>query len=199
MTAALHLPDDLVDKQDWTVDDLASLPKDLRYELIDGRLILPSPTGIHQDICYEVIAALKVNCPRTLRPYSDLSLRVDRRNEPRPDVVVIERKYGNVSPAPIGSALLGVEVISPDSNIRDLHTKPKVYAKAGLPSYWVIDPFHEDGVVLAEFRLDADGQYQLLTETAKIFSTDLPWPVTIDLPALTAQRQETLDLALEED
>jgi hypothetical protein len=40
----LNLPD----RQDWTVDDLASLPEDLRYELIDGRLILPSPTAIHQ-------------------------------------------------------------------------------------------------------------------------------------------------------
>ncbi len=44
MTAALHLPDLLRDKQDWTVDDLASLPDDLHYELIDGRLLLPSPT-----------------------------------------------------------------------------------------------------------------------------------------------------------
>ena len=45
LTAALNLPD----KQEWTVDDLASLPKDLRYELVDGRLILPSPTAIHQN------------------------------------------------------------------------------------------------------------------------------------------------------
>jgi hypothetical protein len=41
LTAALNLPD----KQDWTVDDLASFPKDLRYELIDGRLILPCPSS----------------------------------------------------------------------------------------------------------------------------------------------------------
>jgi hypothetical protein len=36
MTAALNLPD----RQDWTVDDLADLPKDLRYELVNGRLTL---------------------------------------------------------------------------------------------------------------------------------------------------------------
>jgi hypothetical protein len=51
LTAALNLPD----KQEWTVDDLANLPKDLRYELVDGRLILPSPTAIHQDIALEVL------------------------------------------------------------------------------------------------------------------------------------------------
>jgi Uma2 family endonuclease len=197
MIAALHLPDGLVDKQEWTVDDLASLPKDLRYELIDGRLILPSPTDIHNQIGLEVILALRVNCPRTLSATYEMSLKVNPRNEPRPDVVVFERKYGAVSPVPVSAALLAVEIISPDSNVRDLHTKPKVYAKAGLPSYWVIDPFHDAGIVLAEFRLGDAGQYELLTETAKVFTTDVPFPVTVDLPALTAMRQETLDLANE--
>jgi Uma2 family endonuclease len=199
MIAALRLPDELVDKREWTVDDLASLPKDLRYELIDGTLILPSPTGIHQEIAWEVIYALRANCPRQLMMAADMSLQVDRRNEPRPDVLVYPRKHGTVSPAPLGSGILAVEVISPDSNIRDLHTKPKVYAKAGVPSYWVIDPFHDAGVVLAEFRLDDTGQYALLTETAKIFSTEVPFPVTLDLPALTALRQETIDLSLEDE
>lgn len=77
MTAALNLPD----KQDWTVDDLASLPKDLRYELIDGRLILPSPTAIHQDIGVRVLMALEANCPPDLMVVLDLSLKVDYRNE----------------------------------------------------------------------------------------------------------------------
>src|SRR4051812_18933884 len=48
MTAALHLPAHW-DEREWTVDDLASLPEDLRYELIDGRLVLPSPTVIPGD------------------------------------------------------------------------------------------------------------------------------------------------------
>jgi hypothetical protein len=59
MTAALKLPSLLDEKQDWTVDDLASLPKDLRYELIDGRLILPSPTYFHQEICYQLATMLR--------------------------------------------------------------------------------------------------------------------------------------------
>lgn len=195
MTAALPLPGRLDEKHDWTVDDLASLPRDLRYELIDGRLIVPSPTGIHQDIGVEVMLALRAHCPAEFMPVVDVSLRVNHRNEPRPDVVVIDRRHVNVSPVPIEAVLLAVEVISPDSTIRDLHTKPKVFARAGLPSYWVVDPFHNAGVVLAEFRLADDGQYELLTETEKVFTTEVPYPVTIDLPALTARRQEILDFA----
>jgi Uma2 family endonuclease len=189
----------IADRRDWTVDDLATLPKDLRYELIDGRLVLPSATGIHQDICFTVVTALQIRCPRTLLAAFDLSLRVDRRNEPRPDVVVYARKEANVSPAPIESVVLAVEVISPDSNIRDLHTKPRLYAKAGIGSYWVIDPFHDAGVTLAEFRLGGDGQYELLSETNKVFTVDLPFRVELDLPAMTAVRQETLEMAGEND
>ncbi|WP_433688494.1 hypothetical protein ACQP0I_08800 [Micromonospora carbonacea] len=45
MTAAPILPE----RHEWTVDDLGDLPKDLPYELINGRLIVPSPTALHQD------------------------------------------------------------------------------------------------------------------------------------------------------
>ena len=50
MTAASHLPPDYARRTDWTIDDLAGLPPDLNHELINGRLVLPSPTLFHQDI-----------------------------------------------------------------------------------------------------------------------------------------------------
>ncbi|WP_431942130.1 hypothetical protein [Micromonospora marina] len=59
MTAAPILPG----RHEWTVDDLGELPKDLPYELINGRLIVPSPTALHQEICVELLLALRVNCP----------------------------------------------------------------------------------------------------------------------------------------
>jgi Uma2 family endonuclease len=91
MTAALQMPSLLDKKQDWTVDDLASLPKDLRYELIDGRLILPAPTIFHQDVCVELVLMLRPNCPPEYRPVPDISLEINYRNEPRPDVVVMRK------------------------------------------------------------------------------------------------------------
>lgn len=66
MTAALRLAaPDLIGRQDLTVDDVANLPEDLRYELIDGRLILsPSPTPFHQFLILRLAFALESNCPR---------------------------------------------------------------------------------------------------------------------------------------
>jgi hypothetical protein len=50
MTAASHLTPDFAGRTDWTVDDLAGLPPDLNYELINGRLILPSPWKVMLDL-----------------------------------------------------------------------------------------------------------------------------------------------------
>ena len=190
MTAALQLPSLLDEKQDWTVDDLASLPKDLRYELIDGRLILPSPTIFHQDLCGELMFMLRPGCPPGYRVVIDVSLEVDRRNEPRPDVVVARQSVGLRSPAPIQAALLVVEIISPTSHFRDMHTKAKLFARAGVENYWVVDPTFEGGVTLSDFRIDDSGHYDMVTSTNKVFTTDVPYPATIDLPALTKLREE---------
>jgi Uma2 family endonuclease len=192
MTAALGLSE-LPDKQDWTVDDLASLPKDLRYELIDGRLILPSPTALHQILGVEVLLALRAHCPPDLIPVVDLSLDVNHRNEPRPDVVVIKPGHLDLTPLPVGDAVLVVEVISPGSHFRDMIAKVKVYAAAGVEHYWVIDPLFDGGMVLTQFRLRDTGEYEVVGSTDKVFTTDEPYRVTIDLPALTARRKALLE------
>ncbi|MEU8814047.1 Uma2 family endonuclease [Actinoplanes sp. NPDC048796] len=190
MTAALHVPSLLDEKQDWTVDDLASLPQDLRYELIDGRLILPSPTGFHQDVCWELNSMLRPHCPPDYKPIIDLSLEVDRRNEPRPDVVVARKAYGFRTPVPVDGALLVAEVISPTSHFRDMQAKWKLYAAYGVGTYLVVDPTFKGGVVLTEYRLGGNGQYDTVTSTNRVFTTDVPYPVTIDVPALTALRED---------
>src|SRR5687768_2371087 len=102
MTATPMLPE----RQEWTVDDLGELPKDLPYELINGRLIVPSPTHLHQDLCVRILLALEANCPPEYVVSIDLSMRVDRRNEPRPDVVALRPEHVTRSPVPVGDAIL---------------------------------------------------------------------------------------------
>ncbi|HEX7746732.1 MAG TPA: Uma2 family endonuclease [Micromonosporaceae bacterium] len=182
MTAAPILPE----RQEWTVDDLGDVPKDLPYELINGRLIVPSPTHLHQDLCVEILLALRANCPPEYVVSIDLSMKVNRRNEPRPDVVALRPDHVTRSPVPIEDAVLAVEVISPESTFRDMYDKAKVYAHAGVPTYWVVDPLHER-LRLTEFVLGRAGDYEAAADTDDVFNTERPWKVTIDLPALTAR------------
>ncbi|MGC4787822.1 Uma2 family endonuclease [Micromonospora sp. DT178] len=112
---------------------------------------------------------------------------IDRRNEPRPDVVAIRREHADRSPVPVEDALLAVEVLSPTSTFRDLYDKAKVYAHAGVRTYWVVDPLHER-MTLTEYTLGPTGEYEVLTHTEDLFVTERPWKVSVDLPALTTRR-----------
>jgi Uma2 family endonuclease len=188
MTTAPILPE----RREWTVDDLGELPAGINYELINGRLVLPSATPLHQDLGVRVLLALEANCPPEYFISLDQSLEVDRRNEPRPDVVVIRVQHANRSPVPVRDALLAVEVLSPSSTFRDLHEKAGVYARAGIQTYWVIDALHEK-MTLTEFVLGADGGYHPDAHTDEVFTTERPWKVTLDLPALTARRTRVLE------
>lgn len=196
MTAALSLPD-LQDKDDWTVNDLANLPKDLHYELINGRLILPSPTLLHQEICLDLVNMIRPSLPAGFRAGIDLSLKVDSQSEPRPDVVVMRQSLGRRTPAPIEGALLVAEVISPSSHARDMYAKAKIFAAAGVSGYWVIDPFDNE-VTLTEFRRREGSAFEAYATTSKAFTTDVPFPVSIDVPAFTRLRQGYLDAENEE-
>ncbi|MFY1574942.1 Uma2 family endonuclease [Verrucosispora sp. WMMD703] len=186
MTVAPMLPIP-PERSEWTVDDLGELPQDLPYELVNGRLIVPSPTALHQDLCVELLLALEGNCPPDYLVSIDLSMRIDRRNEPRPDVVAIRREHANRSPVPVEDALLAVEVIPPTSTFRDLYDKAKVYAHAGVRSYWVVDPLHEK-MTLTEYTLSPSGDYEVAAHTEDLFVTERPWKVSVDLPALTVRR-----------
>lgn len=188
MTTAPILPE----RQEWTVDDLGDLPKDLNYELINGRLVLPSATPIHQTLCVRVLLALEENCPPDHIVSIDQSLAIDRRNEPHPDVVVLRAEHADRSPVPVRDALLAVEVLSPTSTFRDLHEKAGVYARAGIATYWVVDALH-DKMTLTELLLGRDGVYRSGVHTDEVFTTDRPWKVTLDLPALTARRDGVLE------
>ncbi|RZT83141.1 Uma2 family endonuclease [Micromonospora violae] len=187
MTAAPTLPE----RHEWTVDDLGDLPKNLPYELINGRLIVPSPTAVHQEFCVELLLTLRVNCPTEYLVSIDLPMRVDRRNEPRPDVVVIRRTHANRSPVPVEDALLAVEVVSPTSTFRDMYDKAKVYAHAGVQSYWVVDPLQER-VTLTEYALGVNREYEQVAHTEDLFVTERPWKVSVDLPALTSRKNDLL-------
>jgi Uma2 family endonuclease len=190
-----RLPDPL----GFTVADLHALPDDgLRYELIDGSIIVsPSATNGHNLIARWIANIVEdANPSKEWLVSTDQSATVDDRNEPRPDLVVVRTRNVSRSPFPIGDTLLVGEVVSPNSALRDTETKKGLYARAGVPAYWIVVPDDDKGEIsLAELRLDA-GQYRDATHyTAEVFHTDHPWPVTIDLPALSREWAELLDIA----
>jgi Uma2 family endonuclease len=172
----------------WTAEDVSRLPEDLHYELLDGRLVVPpAPLPIHQTISLRIISALSANSPDDVVITFAQSVLVDNHSEPRPDVVVTRIEGANRTPVFAADVLLVAEVVSRSSKSIDRDEKLRLYARGRIPSYWIIDPLGAK-VLLTQFVLGADGTYRKLAETNELITLDLPWRVTLDVPAWTRMR-----------
>jgi hypothetical protein len=189
----MSLDRELPEAQPRTVDDLPNLPDSLPYELIDGRLVLLDYPLAHQHLKLDICQRLEGQVPLDSLVVHSLPLSVDRHNELRPDIVVINLDHATRSPVPVGDVLLAVDVVTRASHFRDLYAKTKVYAAAGVTDYWIVDPWFDDGIVLSRLRLGIGGRYELVHSTREVCITMLPFPVTIDLPDLSAGRRAVLE------
>lgn len=190
-----------LDEAGFTVEDLHAIPEGrLRYELIEGSLqVSPSATSSHNNIAQWIAAALwSANPGGAFIVSTDQSVTIDEHNELRPDIVVARAAVWEVTPFPVSDAILVVEIVSPTSVIRDNETKRALYARAGVASYWIVDPSADDpsgdgdAIALVEFALDPNKHvYRYVTHyTTDVFHTESPWPMEIDLPALSARRAQ---------
>jgi Uma2 family endonuclease len=79
--------------------------------------------------------------------------------------------------------VLAVEIVSPGSQSMDRVLKPALYAKAGIPFYWLIE--RKGGLTVHAHKLaTGDDVYQpvgIFTETIKL---DEPWDIEIPLARL---------------
>jgi Uma2 family endonuclease len=80
----------------------------------------------------------------------------------------------------------------------DRATKMRLYARAGIPTYWLIDPLANE-ITLTEFRLGPQGNYQQHRHSAEQVVIDSPWQVALDLPRMTQERDELYAAAREDD
>jgi Uma2 family endonuclease len=115
----------------------AGLFENERVELIEGVVVRETPHGAPHDDTVERLTELLV--PRLVgraRVRVQLAFAASEYSEPLPDVAIIPKD------APRGdhpsSALLLIEV-SDSSLCFDRGVKAKVYAKAGVPEYWVVN------------------------------------------------------------
>ncbi len=152
MTAMTTLPFRL---DGWTVADLYDLPDDgMRYELVDGALVVsPPPVLRHDHVVAQLVVLLNGVLEQPWVVVAGGGLRFDDRNYREPDLQVVRRAALAQELAAPGDVLLAVEVMSPTSVSTDRVTKPAQYAAAGLPHYWRVE-LREP--VLVTHALDGD-------------------------------------------
>jgi Uma2 family endonuclease len=162
-----------------TVDDLELMPDDgHRYELIDGTLIVsPSPSLRHQIVHANLMAILLRACPSEARVLSaplDVVLADD--TSVQPDLLVVRRDLPGPKVTEVPT--LAVEILSPSSRLIDMNLKKARYERAGVPSYWVVDP-DERRLVAWELR---DAAYVEVAAVSgdEVWQTERPFAVAVN-------------------
>lgn len=138
----------------WTEAQYLRLTDQLNHlvEFSDGRIeVLPMPTSRHQAILlwlYERFkAVLRASGGRVLVAPLRLQVRPGAFREP--DILMLfdpdDPRYQDAYW--LGADLV-VEVVSPDDPARDLEDKPRDYAAAAIPEYWIVNPIDDTITVL---------------------------------------------------
>jgi Uma2 family endonuclease len=161
----------------FTVDDLDEMPDDgRRYELVDGVLLVsPSPRWEHQRGASRLDAVLERACPSHLDVLHPIDVRRGERTSVQPDLSVVRAE--DLVPGERFAAVpvLVVEILSPSSVGIDKLFKRDLYARLGVPSYWIVD-LDEPSVTVLELR---DGSYreQLVARGKNLLEVDEPFGV----------------------
>jgi Uma2 family endonuclease len=156
-----------VEQVPFTYEDYLRLPDSpYREEILVGELIVsPSPSRDHQELVGGLYRALQAEAGARglgkvyLGPYDVILSDTDVVS---PDLVFVLREQAGIARqrGVFGPPDLIVEVLSKWSGVRDTQGKSALYARYGVPHYWLFDPARRRAWF---FRL-AEGEYRLTGE-----------------------------------
>lgn len=131
-----------------TYDDLRQMPDDLnRYEIINGELLVsPAPSLAHQLVSVQLFTAVFAHVQQhelgTVL-YAPVDVRLGAHDVVEPDTLFLSherfekfRTKGTID----GPPDLVIEIISPSSSSVDAIGKAALYARVGVPEYWLPAP-----------------------------------------------------------
>ncbi|MFE4608126.1 Uma2 family endonuclease [Streptomyces niveus] len=172
----------------WSAEDLDRLPEAPRHtELIDGALVfrMSPQRWWHGHLVTMLTVALMEQAPADVRVGREMTIKLDQRNRPEPDLLVTTADYdGDRTWFAPDEVRLAVEVVSPESAHRDRTVKLRKYAEAGIPHYWRIE--EENGApVVHVYELDEPtASYVAVGIFRGSLHRPLPFEINLDLDKL---------------
>ncbi len=147
-----------------TYKEYEALPADGRwYEIHEGELsVVPAPSPEHQIISGNLFMVLSSHVKangigRVL--YAPLDVVLSDTSIVQPDIVYLDPgRLGSLSRRGVeGPPTLVVEILSPTTTLIDRSTKHQLYARYGVPFFWLVDP---EGRTVDAFVLGPQGYSQ---------------------------------------
>ncbi len=124
----------------WNPDQLE------RYETIDGVIydMTPSPSEAHQRVTTAIgsllFSALKGRCRTYVAPFDVWPTGDIHDAYVQPDVTVVCDLAKLSAVGCVGAPDLVVEVLSPTTAGKDRKAKRRLYQRAGVREFWIVDP-----------------------------------------------------------
>lgn len=158
----------------------------LRVELLEGEIFIMAPMDQShavpiQQLTRQLNRALSEEY--AVRP--QMPIAPDDENEPEPDLAVLPASDASREETPT-RALLAIEVAN--TSLRDdLERKARIYARAGIPEYWVVDVKKKELVVHKSPHGERYRSVRHLSELSAVKSSAIPGLV-LDLRNIFVKR-----------
>jgi Uma2 family endonuclease len=166
----LLMAESLIKKPVWTYEDYCVLPQDFnRHEIIEGdHIVTPSPATRHQRVSKNLQFLLESHIrSRDLGVLfaAPTDLLLAPTSVVAPDLLFIRKdRMHIITEANVqGPPDLIVEILSPSTAAIDRGGKMALYAKYGVPHYWIVDSIR---LILEMYELE-DSQYRLAAQFGK--------------------------------
>lgn len=173
----------------WTAERVRALPSDgNRYEVIAGELfVTPAPSFDHQDAIVRFLIPLREYHERIgvgCAAFSPADIEFDDETLVQPDLFVVPliggrrpRRWSDIT-----GLLLAVEVLSPSTARADRTVKRRLFQRAGVPEYWIVDVEAR----LVERWRPGDARPEIVTDALAWQPDPAHEPLVIELPPLFA-------------
>jgi Uma2 family endonuclease len=154
----------------WSIEDYHRLVEtgilsDRPVELLEGEIVQMSPEGpLHTFINHEIVKYLRQLLDELAEVREAHPITLDN-SEPEPDLAVVKLPNTNyITHHPYSSDIYLLIEVSNSTLSDDLVRKKEIYARNGIPEYWVIDLQNNK---LWIFRNPQDNDYLQVTEVTK--------------------------------
>jgi Uma2 family endonuclease len=169
------------------LDHITDLPA--HTELIDGSLVFVSPqASFHARIVDLLVFSLRQSAPDDLRVRREMSVILGPSQRPEPDLIVIKAdavRDDDETFYRAADVALVVEVVSPESVIRDRKRKPLLYAEVGIPHFWRVEKDCGKPVVYVYALDPATRSYALTGIHHESLKLTVPFDIAIDLTEIS--------------
>lgn len=129
-----------------------------RLELIEGEIyVTPAPSPFHQRVSGRLYSLFDRLLPEQVF-YAPVDVFLAEYSVVQPDLIVVLRRHMSIvtTPGIEGAPDLVVEILSPTSRVRDRAMKRDLYARYGIPEFWLVDPDAKHTVI---FSNPVNGRY----------------------------------------